>query len=72
MIIDDEVLWKIEDPRNILTWKKFGEYTDGAQGLKSDTSQRIDVEPIQTENWEEAEKNKLELEELQRADKKLR
>ena len=62
MIIDEEVLWKIEDPKNVLTWKKFGEYTDGTAGLVSDTSQRIDVEPIKTENWEEAEKAKLELE----------
>ena len=62
MIIDEEVLWKIEDPKNVLTWKKFGEYTDGTVGLESDTSQRIDVEPIKTENWEEAEKAKLELE----------
>jgi len=46
MVLDEEVLWKIEDPKNLLTWKKFGEYTDGTVGLSSDSFQRIDVEPI--------------------------
>ena len=48
MIIDEDVLWKIEDPKNLVTWKKFGEYVDGTVGLVSDTSQRIDVEPIKS------------------------
>ena len=38
LIIEDEVLWRIEDPKNMKRWKGFGEYSDGTVGLLSDTS----------------------------------
>lgn len=46
--------------------------SDGTPILQSDSSIRIDVGPITQKLWEEADANKLELEEAQRRDAKLR
>jgi len=46
--------------------------SDGSVTLLSDTRKRVDVGPMVDKNWEEADVNKLALEELQRADAKLR
>jgi hypothetical protein len=72
LIIDEKILWRIEDESNNITWKEYGDYSNGMFALPSDTCQRIDVAPIQNNEWEEAEANKLKLEQLQRNDKKLR
>lgn len=68
--IDDKFYWKIDDP--IPQMKPFGRLASGDKILESDTCNRADFQPIKEENWEEAEKNKVMLEDRQRADKKLR
>ncbi len=44
LIIDDEIIWKIED--TIPKWKDDGEL------LKSDSRLRIDVNDLIEQNWE--------------------
>ena len=46
--------------------------SDGATVLPSDSYKRIDVGPMYEKSWEQAEANKLKLEELQRHDRRLR
>ena len=46
--------------------------SDGNKVLPSDSRKRIDVSPMYEKAWEQAEANKLKLEELQRHDRKLR
>lgn len=70
LIIGDQLMWRIEDQAP--KWEDFGVLSGGLKVLKSDTRNRKDVMPMIDHQWEEAEKNKLELEEDQRNDKKLR
>ena len=68
---DGNVLWRID--QDLPNWEPPKEKTsDGLMVLPSDSSKRIDVKPMIEKSWEEAEKNKKELEELQRKDKRLR
>ena len=46
--------------------------SDGSIILPSDTDLRPDIEPMLNKQWEEAEKHKLEIEQIQRNDEKLR
>ena len=68
--IDDVVFWQITDPLPKL--KPLGDMSTGEIILESDTRKRPDVVHMLTEEWEEAEARKVELEELQRKDKKMR
>ena len=68
--LGDKLYWRIED--ELPRWKEYGDLSDGLRTLESDTRNRKDVGPMIEENWEEAEKAKLELENAQRNDKKLR
>ena len=71
MQIEEAVLWRIE--QDLPLWEPMKEITsDGFQVLPSDTYRRIDVGPMFEKSWATAEKNKLELEELQRHDRKIR
>ena len=70
LILGEKVFWRIED--ECPKWNDYGVLSDGLKVLESDTRNRKDVMPMINENWQEAEKSKLELEELQRKDKKLR
>ena len=71
MQIEEAVLWRIE--QDLPLWEPMKEITsDGFQVLPSDTYRRIDVGPMFEKAWATAEKNKLELEELQRHDRKIR
>ena len=70
LIIDEKLFWRIED--ELPKWNDFGVLNDGTKILESDTRNRQDVPPMIEKNWEEAEKAKLQLEEQQRKDKKLR
>ena len=69
--IGGTVMWKITN--DLPLWKsKSKGISDNQLMLESDSQNRIDVPFIYNSIWEEAEKAKVELEELQRADKKLR
>lgn len=46
--------------------------TPDYMNLESDSSKRSDIQKIRDAEWEEAEQNKHELEELQRKDKRMR
>ena len=70
LIIDEKLFWRIED--ELPKWNDFGVLNDGTKILESDTRNRQDVPPMISKNWEEAENAKLQLEEQQRKDKKLR
>ena len=66
-----KVIWKIDDP--VPQWKPYGELSDDIKTLPSDTFERTDYPLIRGKtDWEGAEKAKHELEQAQRADKKLR
>lgn len=70
LIISDKVFWRIEQQSP--KWNEYGVLSDGLKVLESDTRQRKDVMPMIHEQWEVAEKSKLDLEDEQRNDKKLR
>ena len=57
--------WKLSDP--ICEWLE-----DVPEMLPSDSLHREDLIKMKQQEWEEAETKKVEMEELQRADKKLR
>jgi hypothetical protein len=60
LIISDLLMWRIED--ECPKWNDYGVLSDGLQVLESDTRKRKDVLPMIQEQWDEAEKGKLELE----------
>lgn len=64
-----QVIWTINDSHLVSKWT---DPTDKTMILPSDSQKREDLINIRTENWNEAENAKHELEELQRKDKKLR
>ena len=70
LIISETIMWRIED--ECPKWNECGVLSDGIKVLLSDTRNRKDVMPMIDKQWDEAEKNKLELETEQRKDKKLR
>lgn len=65
---DNRVFWSIKDKHMVSKWAAPAP----EHILPSDSSRRTDLIAITAENWEEAEAQKHELEELQRHDKKLR
>jgi len=67
LILDGECVWKIED--EIQPWK---ERSPSDFILPSDMMHRSDIPFMIEKKWEEAEHAKVEMEELQRKDKKLR
>ena len=69
--IDGSVIWRID--QDLPLWEPMKpKMSDGSIVLKSDSYARIDVAPMHAKTWEKAEANKLELETLQRHDRKLR
>jgi len=65
LIIDGEVVWKIEE--ELPTWieqREGGKMRDGTKVLQSDMMNRFDIPFMLTKDWEESEKYKVEMEEL--------
>lgn len=61
--IEGAVLWRIE--QDLPQWEPMKDATsDGNKVLESDSRKRIDVGPMYEKAWEQAEANKLKLEEL--------
>lgn len=74
LLINDKLFWRIEDDvpnwaGNPLSNEKL---SDGTIILESDSQKRADVLFMVEKDWENSEKVKVELEEMQRNDKKLR
>lgn len=65
--IDGEVYWKIDEPSD-----KDREWSDNIEKLPSDSTKREDAIYIKAGDYEKAQKEKDNLENLQRQDKKLR
>ena len=71
LIIDDEVVWRIEDP--VPQWVSYQKpLKSGDLRLESDSQNRADFPYIFNKRMDEAEVKKVYLEEMQRHDKKLR
>ena len=60
--IEGEVYWRVDD--RLPQWKEMGDLSYNEPILESDTQKRLDIPHMITQNWEEAEKGKLEMEEL--------
>ena len=68
-----KTVWTIED--EVPQWieeRKDGKLRDGSRVLPSDMMNRTDIPFMIERNWEEAEKAKVEMEQQQRDDRKLR
>ena len=67
-------MWRVEDkiPQYLPREPTDTKMSDGTIILPSDSEWRPDIAPMLSKDWEEAEKHKVEMEELQRHDAKLR
>jgi hypothetical protein len=72
LTFEGETYWRVED--NLPEWmeRKDNKMSDGSLVLPSDTEKREDIPHMMRKDWEEAEKSKVAMEELQRHDKRLR
>ena len=69
--LDNEVVWRLKD--DVPGWLPRTEVmSDGTKVLPSDMDRRGDIPHIIKKEWEEAEHAKVEMEELQRHDRRLR
>ena len=61
LVIDDEVLWRIED--DVPLWSPVSDtLSDGTKILPSDMEKRKDIPPMLVKDWETAEKEKVAME----------
>lgn len=68
-MIEDQEVWRIES--EIPKWSRYkeGNLHDGTIYLESDTNNRADYKNMVLNKWDEAEEEKIKMEELQRKDK---
>ena len=62
-MLDNEVVWKIED--DVPLWSPVSKvFSDGTKMLPSDMERRTDIPPMLIKDWDAAEKEKTEMEQL--------
>lgn len=71
---DGKVFWTIDDEKDEWIMSNDDKVPEQAREflLPSDSQLRADMGPLKAKNFEEAEKQKFDLEELQRKDKRNR